>query len=171
MANQLTIGMYEGLVKSDLFGLRHGGSPILPWTRSDGDLVTIPLCAWFSREGRLGWGPLYRENTLRIIEEIHPWELFLALGMWEGVQFFEHIARQASDKSLAKMARCSGQHPGVEYIAEHCRYIFARNHRFIVEDHGWFRWFRKTMRVGGVDFRVINRKAARRIVLSGRHFY
>ena len=118
--SRLTKEMYgrEFQPASSLFGLRCG-------QRRDDDLVHNG--GWYNKAGeRLGWGDLSHDDLQRIAAGLQKGELFIVLP--ERASFWNYATPVDQPSPVHA--------PGVEYVAEHARYVIAPDALFFVDQGG-----------------------------------
>lgn len=125
---KLVKGMYGSQFenKSTLFGLRCGQlrGGLDKFTHNSG---------WYNKSGeKLGWGDLSVRDIRRISCEIPNGELFIILGERDSFWEFVTFNRGSVGSLCATDPRMEA--PGVEYIAEKCRYIIAEGYLYYVDE-------------------------------------
>lgn len=156
MTQQLTKGMYghEFKPSSDLFGLRCGQ------IRDEG---FVHNGGWYNKQGeKLGWGDLSRADFLRISNKVADGELFIILR--ESDSFWKFVTRPGIIGSMATV-KPDVEAPGVDYVAEKCRYIIARHQLYHVDRYGDSKEdiFERN---GLLQFKVLTRDAAKQLITS-----
>lgn len=125
---QLVKGMYGNQFenKSTLFGLHCGqlrGGPN-KFTHNSG---------WYNKAGeKLGWGDLSFSDIRRISRKISNEELFIILG--ECDSFWEFVTYNSGTVGSECATNPRIEAPGIEYVAEKCRYIIAKSRLYCIDE-------------------------------------
>lgn len=158
MIAQLTKGMYghEFHPTGDLFGLRCG--------QMCGSSTRMAKNAgWYNKSGeKLGFGDLSAADFQRISSELENGELFIVLS--EQNSFWNFVTRPGIIGAQAE-TKPDVEAPGMEYVAEHCRYILAKGSAYAIVDFDDLRKEAVEVR-NGVAFHVLLREEAKQLVAS-----
>ena len=162
---QLTKGMYGGQFDPRgklLFGLLCG-----QWR--GGNTKLAHNNGWYNKSGeKLGWGDLTAEDFRRISSELEESELFIILSegdsFWKFVKWPETITHRCIGSMV--QVEPTVEAPGVDYVAEKCYYIIARNQLYYVdrcedEDNK-----KTSRRRGGLRFKILKPEAAKTLIAA-----
>lgn len=152
---QLVKGMYGNQFenKSTLFGLRYGQlrGGTGKFTHNSG---------WYNKSGeKLGWGDLSFSDIRRIFRKIPNGELFIILG--EHDSFWKFVIYNSGSVGSLCVTDPRMEAPGVEYIAEKCRYIIAKGTFYYVDE--CVPQSRKAM-LTGLTVKVLTRAAVSELI-------
>ncbi len=155
MAQQLTKGVYghEFRPASNLFGLSCGQIRSKDFVHNGG---------WYNRAGeKLGWGDLSVDDFQRIYRELNDDELFIILG--ERDSFWNFVTRPGLIGSMAE-TEPTVEAPGVDYVAEKCRFIIGRNGLYLVDEYGSRK--EDIVNIDGLPFRVLTCDTAKTLIVG-----
>lgn len=158
MAQQLTKGLYghEFRSTSTLFGLRCG-------QMRGGATKMAHNNGWYNKTGeKLGWGDLSAEDFQRIYRELENDELFIVLG--EQDSFWNFVTHNPGIIGSMCATKPTADTPGVDYVAEKCRYIISRDGLHLVDDYGSRK--ESLVNLNGLPFKVLTREAAKNLIVN-----
>ena len=138
----------------DLFGLRCGQfrGPSTRMAKNNG---------WYNKAGeKLGWGDLSATDFQQISGELEDDELFIILGeqdsFWNFVTKGGNIGAQAVTKPDVEA-------PGVEYVANRCRFIIAKGCAYTIHDFDLHKKEAVEVR-NGVTLQSLSREEAKQLI-------
>jgi hypothetical protein len=155
---QLTKGMYgsQFVNASSLFGLRCG--------QMRGRDRIGHNSGWYNEAGeKLGWGDLSVADIRRISREIEPGELFIILG--EQDSFWNFVTHYGAIGSMCR-TKPEAESPGVEYVAEKCCLIVAKDRVCFVDRYSAPREGATVVLGNGLRCEVLTAAAARALIGS-----
>ncbi|MEK7595986.1 MAG: hypothetical protein AAB564_00320 [Patescibacteria group bacterium] len=155
---QLTNGMYghEFYSTSNLFGLRCG-------QMRGGDTKMTHNSGWYNKSGeKLGFGDLSTKDFQRISSELENGELFIILGELDS--FWNFVIRPSLIGSMAR-TKPTVEASGVDYVAEHARYVIARNQLYRIDRYGDSKEEISEWR--GLQFKVLKPAAVKLLMTAG----
>ncbi len=154
---RLTKGMYGDQFNptGNLFGLHCG-------QMRGGKTKLTHNSGWYNKLGeKLGWGDLSSKDFQHISRELKDGELFIILGeqdsFWNFVTGYGPIGSMCPTKPEV-------QAPGMAYVAEHARYIIARNQMYQVDCFGDLK--KKTSEWRGLRFKLLTPDAVKALMTS-----
>jgi len=156
MTARLTKGMYGSEFRTTvgLFGLFCGQMHPMLHTRM------AKNSGWYNRLGeRLGWGDLSTTNFQQISKDD---ELFIILGEQDS---FWNLATKRGIISAQAVAKPDVKAPGVEYVADHCRFVIAKGCVYIVERFEGLHGEAVKVR-NGVTLQVLSREEAKKLIAN-----
>lgn len=154
--SQLTKGMYGSCSgthwqsvhgPSKKFGLSYG-------QLRGGSAKLTHNSGWYNKNGeKLGFGDLSSNDIKRIAREIAPDELFIVLGEKDSYWNFYHNGRINDDEGA----------PGIDYVAEHARFIIAKSEAFYVNRYQYCEGFTEYC---GMRFKNLHPNEVKKFILG-----
>lgn len=152
---QLTKGMFgsEFNQTSTLFGLSCGQMRHHDMVHNGG---------WYNQLGeKLGWGDLCPTDFKRIAAELEDGEIFIVLR--EDDSFRNFVTHNPGTIGSDCTTKPDAEAPGVEYVAEKCRFIITKSRLYFVARHE-YEEKNSDIRVNDLHFTVLKHDAAKDLI-------